>query len=205
MRKLNLLLTALVFIVGFGYSQTVNIGSQVWCTKNLDVTTFRNGTPIPEAKTDEEWIKARNNKQPAWCYYENNSANGTTYGKLYNWHAVNDPRGLAPVGYHIPTDAEWRILKNNLGTSIGGNKMKSTNGWINGNNGSNSSGFSGLPGGFREGNGEFKDIISIGNWWSYSVDQYILSLDMLSEFNLIQMATGEYNKGKGLSVRCLKD
>ena len=91
MIKLNLLLTVLVFIVGFGYSQTVNIGSQVWCTKNLDVTTFRNGTPIPEAKTDEEWIKARNNKQPAWCYYENNSANGTTYGKLYNWHAVNDP------------------------------------------------------------------------------------------------------------------
>jgi uncharacterized protein (TIGR02145 family) len=114
------------------YSQTVTIGTQVWATKNLDVSTFRNGDPIPQAKTNAEWAAAGKNEQPAWCYYDNNSANGTKYGKLYNWYAVNDRRGLAPVGYHIPTDAEWRKLSDYIGgESIGGKKMKATRGWKN--------------------------------------------------------------------------
>jgi uncharacterized protein (TIGR02145 family) len=99
-------LTALILTISnFAIAQTPNevqIGTQIWMTKNLDVSKFRNGDPIPEAKTDEEWVKAGENKQPAWCYYENNPANGAKYGKLYNWYAVSDARGLAPVGYHIP-------------------------------------------------------------------------------------------------------
>ena len=107
MKKVSLIF---ILLIGFGcisYAQTITIGTQVWMTKNLDVATFRNGDPIPQAKTDEEWEKAGENQQPAWCYYDNDPANGAKYGKLYNWYAVNDSRGLAPVGYHIPSDAEW--------------------------------------------------------------------------------------------------
>ena len=79
----------------------LTIGSQVWMNKNLDADKFRNGDPIPQAKTLEEWEEFSNKKQPAWSYYENDSVNGEKYGKLYNWYAVNDPRGLAPKGWHV--------------------------------------------------------------------------------------------------------
>ena len=108
----------------------VAIGTQVWTTINLNVATFRNGDAIPQAKTDEEWEAAGENKQPAWCYYENNTANGTKYGKLYNWYAVNDYRGLAPAGWHVPTDEEWTVLSTFLGgKEVEEKKMKSSNGW----------------------------------------------------------------------------
>lgn len=93
----------------------VRVGTQVWSNRNMNVSFFRNGDLIPQARTNEEWNRARENKQPAWCFYENDPANGVKYGKLYNWYAVNDPRGLAPVGYHIPSNAEWTILVNYLG------------------------------------------------------------------------------------------
>lgn len=88
------------------YGSEVRIGSQVWTTTNLNVVTFRNGDTIPEAKSEKDWETAGYNKQPAWCYNENNAGYGVKYGKLYNWYAVNDPRGLAPNGWHIPSDAE---------------------------------------------------------------------------------------------------
>jgi len=117
----------LVVIIGTGtatFSQTVTIGTQEWMTKNLDVSTFRNGDPIPEAKTDEAWYRASQNNQPAWCYYMNDTVNGRLYGKLYNWFAVNDSRGLAPMGYHIPSDEEWAVLIDYFGDNAE-NKMKS--------------------------------------------------------------------------------
>jgi uncharacterized protein (TIGR02145 family) len=111
-------------------SNDVKIGKQTWMSKNLDVSTFRNGEPIPQAKSKDEWKKAGENKQPAWCYYEFNESNGKKYGKLYNWYAVSDSRGLAPQGYHIPSDAEWIMLTDFLGGSdIAGKKMKSKDGW----------------------------------------------------------------------------
>jgi hypothetical protein len=108
--KCFLLFVLALSLCSVGHSQTVKIGSQVWSTRNLDVSTFRNGDPIPEAKTDEEWKDAGNNQQPAWRYYNNDPANGKKYGKLYNWFAVVDPRGLAPVGWHVPTQQEWVAL-----------------------------------------------------------------------------------------------
>ena len=102
------------FLIGLSNAQTVTIGTQVWMTKNLDVATFRNGDPIPEAKSNEEWEKAGENKQPAWCYYNNDPANGAKYGKLYNWYAVNDPRGLAPEGWHVPNIDEWDECLNRI-------------------------------------------------------------------------------------------
>jgi uncharacterized protein (TIGR02145 family) len=108
--------------------KTVKIGEQVWMAENLNTDRFRNGDPIPEAKTPEEWEAAGENQQPAWCYYENNPANGLKYGKLYNWYAVNDYRGLAPEGYHIATQTEFESLKKYLGKNAG-NKLKSKSGW----------------------------------------------------------------------------
>ncbi len=123
--------------VPLGPYKTVTIGTQVWMKENLNVSTFRNGDPIHEAKTAEEWEAAGEAKQAAWCYYDNDPKNGTKYGKLYNWYAVNDPRGLAPVGWHVPLDKEWTVLEDFLGGSYEsgnrnyneGNSMKSTNGW----------------------------------------------------------------------------
>ena len=184
----------------------VKIGSQIWTTENLNVSTFRNGDPIPEAKTNEEWGKAGENKQPAWCYYDNDPKNGDKYGKLYNWYAVNDPRGLAPKGYHIPTDAEWRKLTDFLGGEVvAGSKMKSTSGWENNGNGTNSSGFSVLPGGSRNYSGYCFNIGLHGDWWSASevitYNAYYRNLyyysDYLSRFSSL--------KEIGFSVRCLRD
>ena len=155
-------------------SREIIIGTQVWMAKNLCVDYFRNGDPIPQVKSTKEWKKAAKNQQPAWCYYKNKLENGAKYGKLYNWYAVNDPRGLAPEGWHIPTDNEWKLLSNYLGgEDFAGKKMKSTSGWfdLDGNEngvGTNESGFNGLPGGFRDDFGSFGSQGSFGNWWSAS-------------------------------------
>ena len=114
--------------------KTISIGKQEWMDSNLAVDTFRNGDAIPEAKTKAAWLKAGKEGKPAWCFYNNDPSNETKYGKLYNWYAVNDPRGLAPEGYQVASDKDWQVLKifldddNNLGA---GNKLKSQVGWVN--------------------------------------------------------------------------
>jgi uncharacterized protein (TIGR02145 family) len=92
------------------YSQIkeVKIGDQIWMTENLNVDHYRNGDPIPEVKDPVEWAKL---KTGAWCYYDNEPENGKKYGKLYNWYAVNDPRGLEPEGWHVPTNTEFDKLR----------------------------------------------------------------------------------------------
>ena len=189
--------------INTNYAQTVTIGTQVWMTKNLDVSTFRNGDPIPEAKTDDEWYKAGENNQPAWCYYNNDPANGAKYGKLYNYRAVIDSRGLAPVGYHIPYDAELEKLIGYLGGNYGaGIKLSSSSGWEDSLNGTNESGFSGLPGGYRFFKGKFNYLGSWGCWWSSSS----VGIVAARSFNLHGDAgTGVQGSGSGLSVRCLRD
>lgn len=187
-------------------ADSIHIGNQIWMTKNLDVSTFRNGDVIPQASSDEAWKAAGENKQPAWCYYDNDPANGTTFGKLYNWYAVNDPRGLAPAGYHIPTDAEWTVLTDYLGgKDVAGKKMKSTSGWFENGNGTNSSGFSGLPGGIRYFDGRFNFVGEFGFWWCATEDGtghpftrhlYYFGDDLFRQNNV---------KVSGLSVRCVND
>jgi uncharacterized protein (TIGR02145 family) len=184
----------------------VAIGTQVWTIKNLDVVTFRNGDAIPEAKTNKEWEAAGNKKQPAWCYYENDAKNGVKYGKLYNWYAVNDARGLAPAGYHIPTDKEWTKLSDYLGGEEAvGKKMKNSSGWNDAGNGNNSSGFSGLPGGFRNYNGDFLDVGKYGEWWSASEDDESDAWyrELISIYSRIDR--DNYYKVNGFSVRCIRD
>ena len=205
MKRLIIVIVASVFALE-SYAQTVTIGTQVWMTKNLDVSTFRNGDPIPQAKTKEEWEKAGDNKLPAWCYYENDPANGAKYGKLYNWYAVSDSRGLAPVGYHIPSDAEWTILSDYLGgAEKAGAKMKSKQGWGEDGNGTNTSGFSGLPGGYRNYSGTFPNFGKCGYWWSSTEYGTGSAWNRGLGYRNGGVHRYYYSKEEGFSVRCLRD
>jgi len=180
----------------------VTIGSQVWTSKNLDVSKFKNGEEIPEAETKDQWKAFSDANEAAWCYYENK----TEYGKLYNWYAVNDPRGLAPAGFHIPTDAEWTTLTNYLGgETIAGAKMKSNTGWEDNGNGTNSSAFAGLPGGYRDYDGNFYDIGASGNWWSSSEYNAFNAWYRSLNYNNGDVSRFSANKHYGFSVRCLRD
>ena len=147
--------------------KNVKIGKQIWMVKNLDVSTYRNGDPIPNITDNTAWSKLTTG---AWCYYKNDSATyAATYGKLYNWYAVNDPRGLAPAGWHVPSDDEWTNLENYLNVEVVGYKMKEKGifHWEAPNpRATNSSGFTGLPGGSRHIDGTFDYIGIQGNWWS---------------------------------------
>lgn len=179
----------------------VAIGSQVWMTKNLNVDKFRNGDPIPEAKTDEEWFNAVENGRPVWSYFENNPSNGEKFGKLYNWYVVSDPRGLAPEGWHIPSDIEWIELTTFLdGEAVAGIKMKSKTGWNGNGNGNNSSNFSGLPGGYRHEYGDFENIGEYGFWWSSTSTKF-----RIMNFDSDDLNTDYGSPGRGFSVRCVKD
>jgi uncharacterized protein (TIGR02145 family) len=184
----------------------IEIGNQGWMQKNLNEDKFRNGDPIPEARDTAEWRKAGENQQPAWCYYDNDASNGTKYGKLYNWYAVNDARGLAPEGWHIPTDAEWTTLTDFLGgEEIAGTKMKSTSGWNENGNGTNSSGFSGLPGGNRNYYGSFYYIGEYGFWWSSSEGTTYNAWGREMNYGNGNVFRFNIDKSFGFSVRCLRD
>ena len=182
------------------------IGTQQWMRENLDVLTYRNGDIIPQVTDPTAWAALTTG---AWCYYNNDVANGAIYGKLYNWYAVNDPRGLAPTGWHVPTDDEWTTLTTRLGgTTVAGGKMKvaGTTSWTTPNTGAtNESGFAGLPGGFRSTNGSFYDVGSFGYWWSSTEDYatYAWLRDLLYINGVIDRASG--SKRDGFSVRCLRD
>jgi uncharacterized protein (TIGR02145 family) len=183
---------------------TVRIGTQTWAVENLNVITFRNGDTIPEAKTSKDWVTAGESGKPAWCYYNNNSANGLKYGKLYNWYALNDPRELAPVGWTLSNANDWAMLINYLGgQGAAGSKMKSISAWSEGNNGTNEAGFIGYPGGYRVENGTFLNTASIGIWWSSTENNAQTAIDhYLAQSNSAGRSSSP--KQRGESVRCLR-
>jgi uncharacterized protein (TIGR02145 family) len=184
---------------------TVRIGTQNWAVANLNVTTFRNGDSIPEAKTNKEWVTAGESGKPAWCYYNNDPANGKKYGKLYNWYAVNDPRGLAPAGWTLSSDADWTKLTYYLGgQEAAGKKMKSASGWIDGYMGTNETGFTGLPGGYRVENGIFLNLGSIGTWWSSEESKAITAVDYYLSLSG-SLGRSSSPRQRGESVRCLRN
>ena len=186
----------------------VKIGQRYWTTENLSVVRFLNGDSIFEAKTPEEWEKAGLSKKPAWCYYDNNVGNGKLYGKLYNWYAVSDPRGLAPKGLHIPTNADWTALtKSQGGVDIAGIKMKNTTGWNPKSKGTNRSGFTGLPGGVRNGAGIFSGINDKGQWWSKSetIGGTNQGYSIMLSYSSDEVAYSSKDKEYGFSVRVVAD
>ena len=188
--------------------ETVVIGKQTWMKENLNVSKFRNGYLIPEAKTAEEWIKASENGKPAWCYYDYDSDNGRVYGKLYNWYSVNDPRGLAPEGWHVPSINEWNVLMDSFeDRDVANSKLKAKERWNDGGNGTDEVGFSGLPGGYLNDFGYCFEIGNACSFWSSSEDiEYVV--DNALSFGLykdMMASEGSTGKGGGYSIRCVRD
>jgi uncharacterized protein (TIGR02145 family) len=188
--------------------ETVKIGEQEWTIKNLNVSKYRNGDIIPEVKDPKKWAKLTTG---AWCYYNNDPKSRKKFGKLYNWYAVNDPRGLAPKGYHIPTDAEWTLLEDYLGGSFeAGGKMKAigTSLWVSPNTAAtNESGFTGLPAGCRRFNGIFGYVGGFASWWSTTEDIDVLNFayGKCLSYTSKQLNIPRGDKAEGYSVRCIKD
>jgi len=207
MKKLLAFIISLLSICFVKGQSSVKICDQTWMTKNLDVSTYRNGDTIPQVTKDDDWVRL---KTGAWCWYKNDSATyESTYGKLYNWYAVNDSRGLAPIGWHIPTNAEWSTLTTCLGNPlVVADKMKETGTihWSNPNFATNSSGFTALPGGYRFWLfiGSFEDIGTSSYFWS-STEKLDKSYDYVidDKFSISTLSTSA--KESGFSVRCIKE
>ena len=193
---------AVTDIDGNSYN-SVTIGTQCWMQSNLNVSKYRNGDIIPQVTDQTEW---QNLTTGAWCYYENNSANGPVYGKLYNWYAVNDPRGIAPTGYHVASKQEWDDLITYLGgVGPAAAKLKSTTGWTVVPNivVTNSSGFTGLATGLRDIN--FGGVHDYANWWSTSqgISGGGWSIFIYAYQDSVQ--SSDWASWDGESVRCIKD
>ncbi len=206
---------------GYSYA-AVFIGDQCWFAENLRTTVYRNGDAIPASLTDGDWSSTTSGATAVYgegsSYCENFSPDIDAcdeaqslaeYGRLYNWYAVDDARGLCPSGWHVPTDGEWTDLENHI-TSQGfsgteGTALKTTYGWNGGGNGTDDFGFSALPGGYRfSSNGYFYFAGNYGFWWSSSP-----SGGSAWYRNLYYYYPDIYrfndNPRFGLSVRCLRD
>jgi uncharacterized protein (TIGR02145 family) len=217
MKKTSLLLVVLAFLTIKNQAQTVTdydgnvyntvtIGTQIWMQGNLKVTHYRNGDAIPNVTIFSSWW---NLATGAYCSYNNDVNNSTTYGNLYNWHVVKDSRNIAPTGWHVPTDAEWTTLTTYLGgENVAGGKLKETgtNHWISPNTGAtNETGFTALGGGYRDNTGTFSAIGIDSFWWSSSENSpygaWCRRIDNTSP-SVNRLYSNESN---GFSVRCLKD
>ena len=199
--------------------QTVKIGDQWWLAENLKVTHYRNGEAIPNVTDANEWY---NLTTGAYCEYDNNSANVETYGLLYNWDAVSDIRNIAPEGWHVPTDEEWKQLEMYLGMSqaeaddtgwrgtdqgsqLAGNAGLWSDGALENNAAFGSSGLAALPGGYRDGNGDFDNVGNFAGFWSAAGSSSASAWSRLLSFgNGYVYRLGDDERG-GFSVRLLRD
>jgi uncharacterized protein (TIGR02145 family) len=187
---------------------TITIGTQQWMMENLKTTKYRNGVAIPSIQdVDEKWDTLT---KGAYCNKNNDAAISSTYGKLYNWYAVADTRGIAPTGWHVPSESEWIILENYLGgNKIAGSKLKEAgpSHWSNYNtDADNSSGFMGLPGGSRPYSGEMSNIGISAYWWSSADSNATLAFARHLDIYGAYVERSYAYKGKvGFSVRCVKD
>ncbi|MBN1989451.1 MAG: fibrobacter succinogenes major paralogous domain-containing protein [Bacteroidales bacterium] len=173
-------------------------GNYNWASDNLDVATFRNGDPIPEAKTDEEWVQAAKEGKPAWCYLNNDPANGKKYGKLYNWYAVSDPRGLAPQGYRLPTYDDYQNLIKSTGSSAANNRAKQL---MKGGK----TGYNSKMGGYRTEEGYFKKAGDFGRYWSESKYNETRAHTLYIERTSNTGSVTNLVFANGFSVRCIKE
>ena len=176
--------------------KTIKIGNQTWMAENLDVDTFRNGDPIPNIKTNEAWFNSGINSQPACCNYDNDLENRRKYGKLYNWYAVIDPRGLAPKGYRLPSKNDFDELLLNFG----GEGNKAFHALVEDNN----IGFYALFGGWCNEGGYFECIELGGRYWSSS-EEGIGSYRMVVGRTFKDIKLNNTQRQMGFSVRCLQE
>jgi uncharacterized protein (TIGR02145 family) len=202
--------------------KTVKIGDQWWMAENLKVTKYRNGDLIGTTTPVTLDISAESIPKYQWAYNGNESM-VDTYGRYYTWYAVTDSRGVCPIGWHVPTDAEWTTLTSYLtnngfgyegsGSDIG-KALAATSGWsidaIAGNVGNdqqsnNSSGFTAVPSGVRNSNGTFHNIGFYDSWWSSSEinDTEVWYRRLYSYYNYLGRSNS--SKKHGATTRCLKD
>jgi len=188
---------------GYSYS-LISIGYQCWFQENLKTSIYRDGSSIPNIQDQGEWDSLSATETGAWCHFNNDSSLEDTYGKLYNWYAIDDSRELCPSGWHVPSDSEFTELTDLLGgESVAGNYMKSTSGWSSGGNGSNSSGWTGLPGGYRF-SGGFYDNGHYGYWWSASDSGYA-SYNRVLNYSSGSVGRNYDSRDHGFSARCVRD
>jgi uncharacterized protein (TIGR02145 family) len=177
----------------------VNINGQIWKVKNLDTEYYNNGDQIPQITDETEW---NDTTEGAWCYYENITSNGIEYGKLYNWYAVNDARGLAPDGWEIPSELDFKYLAD---FSNGSNELKEvgTAHWNNGN-GTDDFGFKALGAGRRRYNGPFDELKTNTYYWTR--DNYDTDLAFYARIQDISdtFTTNKIDKNYGFSIRLIK-
>jgi uncharacterized protein (TIGR02145 family) len=205
--KTNTFLFVLFFAItnSLFCQSTIKIGKQKWAKENLAVTTFKNGDTIFQARNKYDWQKAGKEKIPAWSYNKYDITNDSAYGKYYNFYAVNDPRGLAPKGYHIPSDEEWLQLINFIGEGAG-TKMKTKSGWIDNLNGTNESGFSAIPAGHCDPSGFFDNNNFDAIWWTTTrYDEERIWFCKISYDNKYIIELNHDEPDWGFSVRCIKN
>lgn len=187
---------------------TVIIGKSTWMVENLKVTHYRNGDKIPNVADS---IQLLQHQSGIYCNYNNDTNNATTYGRLYNYYAVIDERGICPVGWHIPTGPDWKRIENYLDGQESGGELKETGTthWMSPNtDATNNSGFSALPGGYREDDGEYNKIGYEADYWSITSGSYWQEMpgrwSILWNSGLIY-SSEEISTPKCMSVRCIKD
>jgi len=183
----------------------ITIGTQTWMVENLKATKYNDGTSIPYITNTTEWS---NLSTPGYSFYNNDAANESTYGALYNWYTVNTGK-LAPTGWHVPTDAEWTTLISYLGgESVAGGKLKEvgTLHWASPNTGAtNETGFAGLAGGYRGSYGTFSIIGSYGYWWSSTQYTTNIAWARTLYYNYSNILRNSAEEQYGFSVRCVRD
>ncbi|MEX0811035.1 MAG: fibrobacter succinogenes major paralogous domain-containing protein [Chitinophagales bacterium] len=182
----------------------VRIGNQCWTASNLKTLKYRDGTDIPNIPDDNQWIATSSG---AWCYYDNNSSNNTPYGKLYNWDAINDSRGICPTGWHVPTDAEWSEMTSFISSVTGnepGNYLKTTTGWQNSGNGNDQYDFSAYPAGNRFAS-LFEDKGELALWWTATDYDGFNARTRMIDYSSSYVFRDFENHWNGLSCRCVMD
>ena len=191
---------------GCSYATIVLGNGQEWMAENLRTTTYANGDPIQNVTDGNQWSVLTTG---AWAHYNNDNQYENPYGKLYNWYTVVDTRNVCPTGWHVPTDTEYALLTGYLGGEGGaGGKMKSTGTqyWVSPNtDATNESGFSGLPGGNRDGSGGFQIVGYLGGWWSSTEFGANNAWYRCLNYNNSEGFGGTNIKEDGFSVRCLRD
>lgn len=187
--------------------KTISIGTQTWMAENLKTIKYNDGTAIPLVTDGAAWAAL---STPGYCWYNNDAATyKATYGALYNWYTVNTGK-LCPTGWHVPSDSEWTILTTYLGgESVAGGKLKETgtSHWHNPNtSATNETGFTALPGGFRNLDGSFfYNVGDYGRWWSSSESSTTYAWDRGMQYDNSNVWGFNNIKQYGFSVRCLRD
>lgn len=183
--------------------KTVTIGTQVWMAENLKTTRYNDNKVIINLTYNAAWSSQ---KGGAYCWYNNNIYNKARYGALYNYCAIVDSSNLCPTGWHVPTDEEWTYLITYLGGfSEAGGKLKSANWPEDGPYANNSSGFTALPGGYRDISGSFFNFSFVGFWWSFTECDPKTAMCYILSYGYSDILSNRSSKELGLSVRCIKN